>query len=267
MEDFFGLSKMLIDNKLAIVIDPFNDEQIYINTGLELDDVTFYYDEAKTCKGKVLELGCGYGRILLQLIEKGIQIEGLERAEKLINFAMQAAEKRNVKVKIYNADMRNISNIVEEIYELVICPNYVMDYIESYEEFEKLLLSIKDRLQLGGTLIFNVDLKDEAEVDYGPAISNIKYNEAEKKLYTSIVQTKNLNDDCRVCNLTTFVTEKQKTKLYVSCVREFRWNIEKILKIVEKTGFEVEEMYKDYERNKFIHERDSECILKIRRDR
>ena len=248
MEDFFGLSKMLIDNKLAIVIDPFNDEQIYINTGLELDDVTFYYDEAKTCKGKVLELGCGYGRILLQLIEKGIQIEGLERAEKLINFAMQAAEKRNVKVKIYNADMRNISNIVEEIYELVICPNYVMDYIESYEEFEKLLLSIKDRLQLGGTLIFNVDLKDEAEVDYGPAISNIKYNEAEKKLYTSIVQTKNLNDDCRVCNLTTFVTEKQKTKLYVSCVREFRWNIEKILKIVEKTGFEVEEMYKDYER-------------------
>lgn len=134
MDNFFGYSKILIEEGIAKIVDPFNDEGIYINTGLKLQDVEFYYEEAKKSAGKVLELGCGYGRVLLPLLKRKIDIDGLEKSKELAKIVLTKSKELDVQTKVYIDDMRNVKKI-KCPYDLVICPNYVMDYITSYDEF------------------------------------------------------------------------------------------------------------------------------------
>lgn len=260
MQDFFGYSKMLLDQGATEIVEAFNDEDIYVNTGLELSDSKFYYNKAIENKGMVLELGCGYGRILLNLLEKGIPIDGLEQAPNLAHIVIKEAKKKKLNTHIYIQDMKNVGQINLK-YNLIICPNYVMDYISSYHEFINLLISIKSILNTNGKLIFNIDIKDKNEREYGPALSKIQYNKESGKIYTSIIQTKVLNEDFRLCNLTTFISKDSYTQTYVSCTKEFRWDYEKMLDCIKMADFDIENIYCDYNENEFSIQNDDECII------
>ena len=41
-------------------------------SGQGTEDVTFYLTEAKKCRGRVLEIACGTGRIYLPLLQNGV---------------------------------------------------------------------------------------------------------------------------------------------------------------------------------------------------
>jgi SAM-dependent methyltransferase len=49
-----------------------------------LDDLEFYATLAKNCCGPVLELGCGTGRLLIPLAERGIRITGLDNSKAML---------------------------------------------------------------------------------------------------------------------------------------------------------------------------------------
>ncbi|MES0033085.1 class I SAM-dependent methyltransferase [Mesorhizobium sp. M0040] len=57
---------------------------------------------------RVLELGCGYGRIANRLAEKGAQVTGLDISPILLKKAEEDAIKRGVNVEYVKADMRSI---------------------------------------------------------------------------------------------------------------------------------------------------------------
>ena len=264
MDNFFGYSKMLIEEGIAKIVDPFNDEDIYINTGLKLEDVEFYYEEAKQCNGKVLELGCGYGRILLALLKRGIDIDGLEKSKELVKYILNKSKELELQTKVYIDHMQNVKNI-KCSYDLVICPNYVMDYIRSYDEFVELLKSIYCLLGQNGKLIFNIDIKETDEKNYGPAISCYSFNKEEKKAYMSIIETRVIDDDCRLCNLTTYISQGEQTSVFVSFTKEFRWDFGKLINCITSSGFEVDNLYRDYDKSEFKSGRDSECVLILKK--
>src|SRR3954451_8643584 len=45
---------------------------------MRFDDVAFYAHQCARANGRVLELGCGNGRILLPLLERGIDAVGID---------------------------------------------------------------------------------------------------------------------------------------------------------------------------------------------
>jgi len=60
----------------------------YFATG-QNGDVSFYVDEARKANGRVLELGCGTGRMLIPMAEAGISIVGVDNSPAMLHVAQR----------------------------------------------------------------------------------------------------------------------------------------------------------------------------------
>ncbi len=258
---FFGLCRELLESGIAQEVNSYEDNNnIYVHTGLELEDIDFYYDLARKVPGKVLEVGCGYGRVLIELLKRGVQIEGVDISQTLLEFAKICGRRENVTPILYQMDMRKL-NLPIETYDLIILPNFVMCYIKSYDEAKEILQGLKRILKPGGIIAFNFDTKDEQEISYGPALSNYDIEKDLKEAYTSIVQTEVYNEDLRLTNLATYVTKNEGTNIYVSSSLEFRWNFKKLVEIVKEIGLHIKNTYNDFEYTEFDVNADDECVI------
>ena len=47
-------------------------------------DVQFYVDEARSAAGRVLEVGCGTGRILLPIARAGLFVDGMDASPQML---------------------------------------------------------------------------------------------------------------------------------------------------------------------------------------
>ena len=57
-------------------------------------DLEFYLREAQNAKGPVLEVACGTGRILLSLVEEGIEATGMDISKPMIDVLRQGQKER-----------------------------------------------------------------------------------------------------------------------------------------------------------------------------
>ena len=71
-------------------------------------------------KGKVLELGCGNGRIILNLAKKGFNAYGLDISQLYIEDARKKAKKMKVKAFLQPGDYRNVDKLVRGKFDVVI---------------------------------------------------------------------------------------------------------------------------------------------------
>jgi len=67
----------------------------------------FYLDEARRRDGRVLELGCGSGRLTLQIAQDGIDIVGADLSGSMLDAARTKALAAGLDVPFVQADMRH----------------------------------------------------------------------------------------------------------------------------------------------------------------
>ena len=53
------------------------------------EDLDMYRNFAELSGGKILELACGSGRVLLPLVEEGYELTGVDNSEKMLEIAQQ----------------------------------------------------------------------------------------------------------------------------------------------------------------------------------
>ncbi|UCD04974.1 MAG: class I SAM-dependent methyltransferase [candidate division WOR-3 bacterium] len=74
-----------------------------------IKDIPFYLEYAKKCRGEVLELGCGTGRVLIPIAREGIKVTGLDASEEMLKIARRKAaddESTIANVRFVQGDMR-----------------------------------------------------------------------------------------------------------------------------------------------------------------
>ncbi|ELZ94041.1 type 12 methyltransferase [Haloferax mucosum ATCC BAA-1512] len=84
------------------------------------EDVAYYLDRARETDGRVLEVGCGTGRIYLELLRSGIDAVGIDLSEGMLGRLREKAADAGLSPDVRRADMRTFT--VEEPFELVIVP-------------------------------------------------------------------------------------------------------------------------------------------------
>src|ERR1051325_5374369 len=89
--------------------DLYDDGRHYDLLMLGTNDLPFYKRQAKDCRGAVLELACGTGRLTIPLALDGADITGLDQAPKMLDAARAKAVRTGVAVNFVQADARNHS--------------------------------------------------------------------------------------------------------------------------------------------------------------
>ncbi|MBD3210782.1 methyltransferase domain-containing protein [Candidatus Micrarchaeota archaeon] len=120
----------------------------------DLADLEYYMNEARNARGKVLEVGCGTGRILLHLLEEGIDAQGLDSSPEMLAVLKEKAEKKGLEPRVSCADMLDFS--LDDRFQLIILPYRTFLHLKNKSDMEKALLNLKKHLEPGGRLILHV---------------------------------------------------------------------------------------------------------------
>ncbi len=105
-----------------------------------------------------LEIGCGSGRLLLPLLEKGHPIDGVEISTEMVTLLHQNAEEQNLTSKleqsnIYTADIVDLE--LNQTYQRVSIPAFTAQLL-TRENFQKLLSQIHSATTADGQIYFTL---------------------------------------------------------------------------------------------------------------
>jgi SAM-dependent methyltransferase len=123
-----------------------------------LSDAPFYVDLAKRSGGPVLEIGCGTGRVLLNIAREGIEIDGVDNSLPMLRVLEARLEREppsvRSKVKLHEGDMRSFR--LKKKYPLVIIPFRPMQHMFTVSDQVSALTTAAAHLQEKGLLAFDV---------------------------------------------------------------------------------------------------------------
>ena len=133
---------------------PFEDAALYDALFAEFDfDRGFYLALARAARGPVLEVTCGTGRVLIPILEAGVDIEGIDLSAPMLERLVAKARARGLDAKVHHADMRSFR--LQRRYALVIIPfNGFVHCLTTADQLD-CLCACRAHLQSGGRLAFN----------------------------------------------------------------------------------------------------------------
>ena len=85
------------------------------------EDRFFYLDVVKKYGQPVLDVGCGTGRILLDFMQQGIEIDGVDNSPDMLARLHQKAEKLNLHPTVYQQEMHELS--LPRKYQTILVPS------------------------------------------------------------------------------------------------------------------------------------------------
>lgn len=89
-------------------LSPYDAPELYdlLLGGLDFD-LPFWLGTGRDAGGPVLDLGCGTGRILLPLLEAGVDADGIDSSKAMLELARRKAEAKGFRPRLSVADMRD----------------------------------------------------------------------------------------------------------------------------------------------------------------
>ena len=98
----------------------------------------------------VLDLGCGHGRIAIELAKRGAEVTGLDRSPAFLDLARKDAAAANVPVTFVEGDMRDLP--WRETFDAVVIWFTTFGYFDD-DENEQVLREVAKALRPGGRLL------------------------------------------------------------------------------------------------------------------
>lgn len=211
-------------------------------------DKKFYLEEITACKGKILEIGCGTGRIFVDALNSRADIYGIDGSEFMISVLKNKLDEKD-KHRVVVADARTFTS--NEKFDLVIAPFRVFSHMFTIEDQMSFLAMAKSVMNKDGKLILDLfypkpeflinpakNLMDY-EGEYEPGIKLRRFISSEPDI---VSQTSNL--------IVEFEWEENGTvhKFKEEFGMRFYYKFE-MIHLLNLSGFKVDNLYGDFERN------------------
>jgi len=123
---------------------------------MRFDDVPFYLEQLPSPEARVLELGCGTGRVLISLAAQCRRIVGVDMSETMLaqcQEKLQAAGLAENKARVLLGDIADLN--LGETFDYIIAPFRVMQLLITDAALDGLFRTIDRHLAPGGTCILN----------------------------------------------------------------------------------------------------------------
>lgn len=120
---------------------------------MRFDDVAFYAHQCARQPGRVLEIGCGNGRILLPLAARGIDITGVDASQAMLADLARKARMRGIVPRILRADARRMP--LRPVFATALIPYSLVTYMTTAGDAAALLAAARAALLPGGRLVLD----------------------------------------------------------------------------------------------------------------
>jgi ubiquinone/menaquinone biosynthesis C-methylase UbiE len=121
-------------------------------------DIPFYGEYAKECKGEVLELACGTGRILIPIAKDGVTITGIDISEEMLKTAKQKTDvlDKSIKqnIKLIRGDM-SVFNLKKR-FSLIFIAFRSFQSLVTRKKQSQCLECVREHLKNSGTFILDL---------------------------------------------------------------------------------------------------------------
>jgi SAM-dependent methyltransferase len=151
------------------------DPAYYAATYADRDDDIAYYVELaldRACAGpcRVLEYGCGNGRIALPIAHSGVAVTGVDRSVPMLaDFRKRLGrnpEALRRRVEIKRGDMRSLR--LKRRFQLVLCTFNTFLHLYTRRDVEQFCARVRDHLVRGGRFVLDVSMPDPSELASDP---------------------------------------------------------------------------------------------------
>ena len=237
-------------------------------------DVAFFVEAAKESGGPVLEVGCGTGRVLIPTAQAGVEIVGLDLSPHMLEVCRgrlkAESEEVRSRVQLVQGDMRQFE--LSRTFRLVTLPFRPFQHLTTVEDQLACLGCICRHLAEAGRLIldiFNPSLESLARQNFGEEISEepeFSMPDGRRVIRRHKIVSRDAANQINYVELIYYLTHpngRQERLVQAFPMRYlFRFEAEHLL---ARAGFEVEQLYADYDKSPYGSKYPGELIFVARK--
>lgn len=199
-----------------------------------LAEIDFIMNDFKLNPGNsVLDVMCGYGRHTLELARRGIKVTAIDNLPDYINEIKEKATNENLPVECICTDVLEMQ--IDKQYDAVLCMGNSLQFFNE-KDISRLLSNISEHLKPAGKLLINT--WSIAEI----AMKNFKdksWSRFDELLF--LTESKLLFHPTRIEISSIIIADsgdrEEKTGV------DFIYSISELETLLNKTGFELKEIY------------------------
>jgi SAM-dependent methyltransferase len=122
---------------------------------------------------RVLDCACGIGTQTLGLAGLGFKVTACDLSPSAVERTRAEAEKRQMNVQLFVADMRDLSVIPDNAFDIAVCMDNALPHLENDEQLFEASTQIRKKLRAGATFAASIrdydHLAKERPIVQGPA--------------------------------------------------------------------------------------------------
>lgn len=105
---------------------------------------------------RILDLACGSGRHAVTLASEGYEVTGLDSSPQMIEAAKYHAKEKGVAAQFYVADMRQVIELIEGPFDLIICLGNSLALLPTLSDVQQTLTNVYQLLTVGGSFVSQI---------------------------------------------------------------------------------------------------------------
>lgn len=124
-----------------------------MGSSMAFDDIGFYRRQCQRHGGRVLELGCGTGRVMLPLLAGGIDIIGVDRSLPMLRRLRAEAQSLGLAPTVAQMDLQAVA--LDATFDAILAPYSLVTYLPAKHDLNQWAASMAPLLADGGALILD----------------------------------------------------------------------------------------------------------------
>lgn len=222
------------------------------------EDLDMYRNFAELCGGKILELACGSGRLLLPLASEGYTLTGVDTSAAMLDLARRELEKAGTvhHCQLVQQDMCMLQ--LPDKFRLAMIALGSFGHIITRRQQQQALTAIRRHLSMGATFVLDISNEDARYMEHlsGQMLHQGTWQQEDGSYVTHFLSPASANTQ-HLLELTHFYDvyqQGQAVQRTVSQTNLYLFERNEAELLLEQAGFRIKDVYGNYDFGPYEHE-------------
>jgi len=222
------------------------------------EDLDMYRNFAELCGGKILELACGSGRLLLPLAREGYSLVGVDTSPEMLRLAQHSLEEAGVAghCQLIQQDICTLQ--LPEKFRLAMVALGSFGHIVTRQKQQAALAAIRRHLSIGATFILDISNEDARYMEHlsGQMLHQGTWQQADGSYVTHFISPSS-SITHHLLDLTHFYDvhhQGEPVRRTVSQTDLYLFERNETDLLLDQAGFRVKDLYGNYDFSPYEHE-------------